>query len=233
MEELQPAFDRNVQCLYCNHKFTTKKIRSRFIKVTNYDSDFRPNYANNQANALYYNISVCPSCGFSFSDDFTKYFAPGTRQLIQERVASKWIATDYSGERTADDAINAYKLAGYCATLKKEKHISIAGIFLRIAWLYREKGEHEQEQRFLKLARHEYMESYSTDDFKGTQVSEVRLLYLAGELSTRIGDIPAAMKYFSLVIEKQKQTVETKLIDMAKERWQEIRDTKKLSEATN
>ncbi|RFU63775.1 DUF2225 domain-containing protein [Peribacillus glennii] len=227
MEELQPAFDRNVECIYCNHKFTTKKIRSRFIKVTGYDSDFRPQYTNSGTNALFYNISVCAQCGFSFSDDFTKYFAPGTRELIQERITSKWNPTDYSGERTAEDAIKAYKLAGFCATLKKEKHITIAGIFLRIAWLYREKEDHEQEQRFLKLARHEYLESYTTDDFKGTQVSEVRLLYLAGELSTRIGDIPAAVKYFSMVIEKQKQTVETKLVDMAKERWQEIREKQK------
>jgi len=231
LEELQPTFDRNVECIYCNNKFTTKKIRSRFIKVTEYDTDFRPHYASSEANALLYNIFVCTQCGFSFSDDFTKYFAPGTKELIHERVTAKWIPSDYSGGRTVDDAIKTYKLAGYCATLKKEKHITIAGIFLRLAWLYRQKENLEQEARFLKLARHEYLESYTTDDFKGTQVSEVRLLYLAGELSNRIGDIPAAIKYFSMVIEKQKQTVETKLVEMARERWQEIRDGHKLSAA--
>jgi uncharacterized protein len=231
MEDLQAAFDRNIDCIHCKHKFTTKKLRSRFIKVTEYDTDFRPHYESDDVNPLFYNIFVCPECGFSFSDDFTKTFAPGTKQLIEEKVSSKWTSRHYGDERTIDDAINTYKLAGYCATLKKEKHIVSAGIYLRIAWLYRQKDNKEQEIRFLKLSRQEYLESYSTDDFKGTQVSEIRLFYLAGELSNRIGDIKGAAKYFSMVIEKQKQAVETKLVEMARERWQEIRDGQKQSVA--
>ena len=35
----------------------------------------------------------------------------------------------------------------------------------------------------MKLARREYEESYSTGDYSGTQVSEIRILYLVGELS--------------------------------------------------
>lgn len=223
MEELQPAFDRNVECIFCKYKFTTKKLRAKFIKVTEYDTDFRPLYDSDHANPLFYNIFVCPDCGFSFSEDFTKSFASGTKKQIEEKVSSKWTKHDYGGERTIDEAINTYKLAGYCAMLKKEKHITIAGIYMRLAWLYRQKKEVEQEIRFLKLARKEYLDSYSTEDFKGTQVTEIRLLYLAGELSVRIDDIAAATKYFSMVIEKQKQAVETKLVEMARERWQEIR----------
>ncbi|WP_354958406.1 DUF2225 domain-containing protein [Bacillus sp. CECT 9360] len=224
LEELQPAFDRKVECIYCKNKFTTKKLRAQFVKVTEYDTDFRPQYESDHANPLFYNIFVCPECGFSFSEDFTKTFAPGTKKQIEEKIASKWTKHDYSGERTIIDALNTYKLAGYCATLKKEKHITTAGIYMRLAWLYRQKKDDEQEIRFLKLARKEYLESYSTEDFKGTQVTEIRLLYLTGELSVRIGDMATATKYFSMVIEKQKQAVETKLVEMARERWQEIRD---------
>ncbi|PCD07217.1 hypothetical protein CMV16_13990 [Peribacillus simplex] len=47
-----------------------------------------------------------------------------------------------------------------------------------------------------KFALEEYEASYSTGDFSGTQVSEARILYLAGEISRKIGNEKAAIKYF-------------------------------------
>ena len=95
---------------------------------------------------------------------------------------------------------------------------------MRIAWLYRYKQNEEQEIRFMKLARYEYEESYSTGDYSGTQISEIRILYLVGELSRRIGDNQQAMKYFSSVLEKQKFSVETSIIQMARDRWSDIKE---------
>lgn len=222
--EVEPLFDRSIDCLLCNQSFTTKNIRSRFIKVAEYDTDFCPKYKDESVNALYYNIYVCPHCGFACSKEFSKYFAPGTKETIVEKICSHWVPHSFSEERTIDDAIQTYKLAGYSATLKKEKHITIAGIFIRIAWLYRIKQDKEQEIRFMTLACHEYEESFSTGDYSGTQVSEVRILYLIGELSRRIGDTQKAMKYFSSVLEKQKSTVETSIIQMTRDRWAEIKE---------
>ncbi|SFC29219.1 hypothetical protein SAMN05443252_102589 [Bacillus sp. OV322] len=231
MEGIQPLFDRKMECIYCQHKSSVKNIRSRFIKVSSYDTDFCPQYSAESENALLYNIHVCPNCGFSYSADFSPYFPPATRESIEDKICANWVPHDFGGERTIYEAIKTYKLASYCAVLKKEKHITIAGIYLRLAWLFRLSEDFVQEIRFMKLARQEYMNSYSTDDFKGTQVSEVKLLYLAGELSRRISDLPSAVRYFSMVIERQKQTTEPKIVEMAKERWQEIREDKKSQSA--
>ncbi|RFU70134.1 DUF2225 domain-containing protein [Peribacillus saganii] len=231
MDTIEPLFDRNIECLFCKGKFTTKKIRSRFIKVTSYDSDFCPYYASDDHNALLYNIYVCPHCGFSASDDFAKYFPPATKEMIAAKVHTNWVPQDFSGIRSIQEAIQTYKLASYCAVLKKEKHIVIAGLYLRIAWLNRKLENEDQEIRFMKLAINEYLESFSTDDFKGTQVSEVRLLYLIGDLYRRCGETDKSVKYFSMVIERKSTSIETKIIDMARERWQEIRDEKKLGES--
>ncbi|MGE7905954.1 DUF2225 domain-containing protein [Peribacillus sp. NPDC094092] len=65
-----------MECLLCKQKSTTKKVRSRFVKVTKYDTDFHPIYADPTVNALYYNIFVCPHCGFSYSEDFSRYSPP-------------------------------------------------------------------------------------------------------------------------------------------------------------
>lgn len=100
----------------------------------------------------------------------------------------------------------------------------MAGIHLRIAWLYRMQTKTEQENRFLRLALREYEASYSTGDFSGTQVSEVRILYLCGDISKRIGNTQAAIKYLSMVLERQKNASESSIIKMARDRWHEIKE---------
>ena len=228
MEALQPLYDKNVECLHCKQAFTTKKLRSRFVQVVRYDTDFCPIYKEGAENPLHYYISVCPHCGFSFSEDFSRYFPPATSENIEEKVCSRWHPHHFSDIRTKKEAIDTYKLASYCGVLKKEKHIILAGIYLRIAWLYRNTSKPSQEKRFLKLALSEYEASYSTGDFSGSQVSEAKVLYLAGDIAKRLGDRKAAIKFFSMVLEKQKTIRETSLIQMARDRWQEIKEEKDL-----
>lgn len=224
LAELDALFDKKCNCSMCGNSFTSKKLRSRFIKLILTDTDLCPQYSPPENNPLLYHIMVCPACGFSFSDEFSPYYPPGTKEAIQEKVSSQWKSHSYSGKRTVKDAINTYKLALYCAWLKKEKHIIMAGISLKIAWLYRSLENQEQELRFIKLAIQEYEEAYSTQDYQGTKVSEIRVLYLLAELSYRAGDTNAAGKYFSKVIEGQRRTTETKIVQMAKDRWQEVRN---------
>jgi uncharacterized protein len=223
---IEPIYDKKYECQHCKNVFISKKVRSRFIKITQYDTDFFPQYESDECNPILYHIQVCPACGYSFSDDFSKYFPPGSMEAIQTTITNRWVPHDYSSKRTIHQAIQTYKLAIYSGNLKKEKHIVLAGLYMRVAWLYRLLGNIEQEQRFMKLSVNEYEESYIVDDFRGTQMSEVKILYLIGELSTRINDIKKAVQYFSKVIEKQRQSVEPRIIEMARERWHEIRENK-------
>lgn len=227
MTEIPPLYDKNCQCLLCKKSFTSKKVRSRFVKVLEYDTDFFPTYSSDETNPILYYVNVCPNCGFSYTDEYAPYFPPSTKETIEDKVCKQWVPHDFGGIRSINEAIKSYKLAVYCATLKKEKHIVIAGLYMRLVWLYRTLAKNDQENRFMKLACQEYIESYMADDFKGTQVSDVRILYLIGDLSRRMSNMDQAVKYFSKVIEKQNQTTETKIVEMAKERWYEIRDAKK------
>lgn len=224
MAQLEPLYDKKYKCTMCEHSFTTKKVRSRFVKVLSFDTDFAPLYAEGYENPNLYYVNVCPNCGYSFTEDFSTYFPPGTKQSIQDKITSQWVPRDFSNERSIHETLNTYKLGAYCSILKKEKHIVTAGLYIRLAWLYRNQDNHDQETRFLKLALKEYTESYSTGDYKGTQVSELRLMYLAGELSRRTGQTQDAVRFFSKVIEKQRQSVEPQIVQLAKDRWQEMRE---------
>ncbi|MCY9546939.1 DUF2225 domain-containing protein [Lysinibacillus xylanilyticus] len=223
--EISPYYEKNIQCINCKKEFPTLKVRSKFIKVDHTETDFHPIYADG-VNALYYNVFVCEHCGFSFTEDFSKYFAPGTQDEIRTQITEKWIHHDFKGERTVFQAIQAYKLAFLCGTIKKEKFVAIAGLTLRLAWLYRSLKNEGQEKRFMTMARDYYMDSYSTEDYSSTQMSDIRIMYMIAELSRRIGDLENATRFFSKVIEKQSTGGEAKIIDMAKEQWAIIREEK-------
>jgi uncharacterized protein len=227
MAQLEPLYDKKYNCSMCEQPFTTKKVRSRFVKVLRYDTDFAPLYAEEFENPNLYYVNVCPSCGFSFTDEFSSYFTPGSKKAISEKICSQWVPREFSRSRTIQEAMNTYKLGAYCSALKKEKHIVTAGLYIRLAWLYRLQENEEQEIRFLKLALAEYTESYSKGDFRGTQVSELRVMYLIAELSRRTGNSQDSVRFLSRVIEKQRQSVEPQIIQMAKDRWQEMREDQK------
>lgn len=222
--EVTPYYQKSIDCLHCKKKFNTTKIRSKFVKVDKQESDFQPIYSNPEVNPVLYNVFVCEHCGFSFTEDFTKYFSPGVKEDIQAKISTKWQQRSLGGERTIEEAISAYKLALLSGTLKKEKFVATAGLALRTAWLYRLLKNEEQEKRFLLIARDHYSDSYSNEDYSGTQMSEVRINYMIAELSRRIGDREQATRFFSRVIEKQSTSVEPKLIELAKEQWQLMRE---------
>ena len=224
--EVSPFYEKKIECLHCKKSFTTLKIRSKNLRVAKFDSDFQPLYEENQINALYYNVFVCEHCGFSFTEDFSKYFAPGVAEELNKQISSRWVPHDFKGERTVFQAIQAYKLAFMCATIKKEKYIITAGLLLRLAWMYRSLHNDVQEKRFMKMACDHYMESYSTDDYRSTQMSDTRVMYMIAELSRRLEDYQTATRFFSKVIESQRTGGEAKLIEMAKEQWNLVREAR-------
>jgi uncharacterized protein len=224
---LEPLYGKSCSCPVCKNNFTSQKVRSRFVKIKGYDTDFLPFYDSDESNPIFYYIQVCPQCGFSFSEEFSPYFPPGSKEQIDEKITSQWKPRDFGRKRSRNEAIQTYKLAVYSALLKKEKHVSIAGLYMRLAWLYRNAGDKSQDQRFMKLAAYEYVESYSNGDYQGTQISETRLLYLIAELSRKTGSDGQAIKFFSKVIEQQNRSLEPGIIDMARDRWHEMRESRR------
>ncbi|WP_262177527.1 DUF2225 domain-containing protein [Saccharococcus sp. Marseille-Q5394] len=222
--EVSATYAKKIECENCKEKFTTTKIRSRFVRVSKHESDFKPVYSDSNINPILYNVAVCPTCGFAFTDEFSSYFAPGVKEEINQKITSLWSGRSFGDERTIDEAIETYKLAYVSAGVKKEKSLTMAGIMLRIAWLYDDKNDIDSGIRFRKVSRNLYTEAYSAGDHAGTQMSETRVLYLMAELSHQIGDKEEAIRNFSKVIESQRISTDPQIIEMAKERWQEIRE---------
>lgn len=226
-EELQPLYDKKIACPVCTQAYNTKKIRSRFIRIEKVEDDFFTHYKDKLLNPIFYEIYVCPKCGYSFADTFSKSISSAALDNIKRQISDNWKERDYSGERTIEQAVEVYKLALLSGSLKKEKSIVVAGLCLRLAWLYRMLEKEDQEIRFLALALENYVSSYIESDYVGTQMTEMRLLYLIGELSRRTGKRNEAVKYFSKVIGHKNRSVETKLVEMAREQWYLVRESDK------
>lgn len=221
---MEPIYEKTTQCLYCSYSFKTTRVRSRFTRPVKTESDFCTTYKQEEYSPLLYVVTVCKKCGFSFSDQFNKHFKPETKKLIQEKLVDKWNPQDYSKSRDIHKALDAYKLCVYSATLKQERPVVIAGLYLRMVWLYRKLGDTSQEMRFTRLAQSMYKKAYEDDDLENSDMSIIKVLYLIGELNRRLENYREAIRFFSMVIEKQGSSYDPKMVEMAREQWYEVRE---------
>ena len=127
---------------------------------------------------------------------------------------------DYGGERSWEEALQTYKLALICGQIKEEKPRVLAGILHHIAWMYRIKGDKEQENKFLSFALDAYISVYETEQ---ADVNNARLMYMLGELSRRLKKYSDAVKWFSKVI-NDKRIMDAAMIKACREQWAVTRE---------
>lgn len=206
-------------CLYCDHHFTTTKVRSSKAKVIQRDSDFCVHYEG--PNSLFYDITICPGCGFAFYNSYRK-LNQHQRQKLNNMYISKINVPDMTGERSIEEAIHTFKLALLTAGIVNERKFITANLALKLAWLYRFTEDDEQELRFLKLALEDYIYMLQNEDITQEDVDEDRLIYLMADLNTRLNQYEAARKLFSQLITGK--NVSPRYKSMAIDRWQDYKE---------
>ncbi|MGD8188686.1 DUF2225 domain-containing protein [Brevibacillus ginsengisoli] len=234
MIHLDYLYDKNCECQFCHATFTSKKVRRNSQSTVKRDSDFCTYYKQTLSNPILYTVQVCPSCGYAFTDQFLPVFSQLTSKRIKENIHDKWTAKEFGHPRNMIEAIACYKLAIYTAELKQEAHSVKAGLYLRLAWLYRFQERHDEELRFMRIAAKEYEESFIHSDYvKGEkEMTETRILYLIGELNRRIGEFDTAVRYFGKCVDTKNRTIEQGTIQMAREQWQLSREEYKQQQNT-
>ncbi|MWV44611.1 DUF2225 domain-containing protein [Paenibacillus sp. HJL G12] len=215
---LEPLYSIKVTCYYCEHEFKTSRVRPSFKKAIRTDSDFCAYYKDE--NPDYYVVRVCPKCGFASTENSTERLNDAQKKRFADKISSRWIERDFSGHREWEAALETYKLALLVAQTIGEKERIIASLLHHIAWLYRYKGDEEQEKRFLKHSLESYIKVY---ELEGVGANNARLLYLIGEMNRRIGEFNLAVKWFSRVI-NDKSIVDAAMIRASREQWGVLRE---------
>lgn len=211
---LDALYDRKVICLSCEKAFTSKKVRNSKIIIKKKDSDFCHYYDGE--NPYYYDVNICPHCGYAFLNSFLPV-NPERRETLQKEYFSKIGQLNLSGKRTREDAIRCYKLALICASLNEESRTNSAAICMRLAWLYREKDDSEEEHKYLTKALAVYEAIYEYEDLERLALGKHRLYYLIGELNGRLGRLEETKRWFNLLLFEK--GIEPALRNMAREQW--------------
>jgi len=217
LSDLIPLYSIKVKCCNCEQEFETSRVRPSLKKAVRRDADFCSYYK--EENPDYYVVRVCPRCGFASTENSADRLTDVQRKAFKEQIGNRWEPRHFAGHRSWEAALETYKLALLCAQSINDKDRIIASLLHHIAWLYRYKGENEQEQRFLRFSLESYINVYERDGIGG---NDARLLYLIGELNRRIGRYSDAVKWFSRLINDQR-IMDAAMIRAAREQWSVLR----------
>lgn len=211
------------QCPICNSQVTVTRVRNRLSMVQR-DSDFCVHYQ--EVNPYYYGIWVCSHCGYAAQDAYFTAVSTAAAAKIKGFLANRQVNIDYGGERTCQQAVATYKLAIFYAELINNLHSRIAGLYLKLGWLYRENGEQKLEILALDKARENYEQALLKERMPIGNMSEVALEYLIGELLRRTGRTDQALAYLGKVVASPQARSEKQILELARAAWQAAREDK-------
>lgn len=212
-------FKKSVECTSCHETFKTTKMISSKARIYKTDTDFCTHAEN--AHPMYYDVHVCPHCGFAGIERF-RPILKRKKAVLKENYLDKVVPMpELCEERTVDDAIKAYKLALYASELLGEPLTVQASCTMKIAWLNRFKGDEGEDRRFLSKSLELYTKAMEHEDLSRQQVNESKLIYLIAELNTRVGDYAVARRWFSHLMTDK--TIEPKYRTLAVDRWNDYK----------
>ncbi len=212
----EALFPKKVKCPLCNNSFSTMKVKRNACIVDKKDEDFCIHYKS--YNPTFYEIFVCPFCGYSASESSFNQLTPAESKTLKDAFSGFNVARSFCGERNINDAIDSYKLALYTSKSKRARESIIAGICLRIAWLYRV-AEDEKERTFLEYALNNYKNAYYSERFPIGNFDEITLQYLIGELLRRVGKFEEAVSWFSKAVANPLKNINPRIEKIAREQW--------------
>ena len=132
-------------CPICGETVRVVKVRSRQI-VERTDEDFCAHYKD--FNPYYYTIWVCEKCGYAADEKhFLAVMPERNKQKIQEFLNGRSIGFQFVETRGLPEAVASFKLAIFYAELIGAPLSHRAGLYLELAWLYRDAEDQEKEDQ--------------------------------------------------------------------------------------
>ena len=213
-------------CPICGEKTHVTKLKARLITLET-DEDFCVHYQG--VNPYRYRVWMCEHCGFAADEkQFTEEpISTHDREKIKEMLEGHKINLPYTEERTAEEAIRAYKLGIYFAerlgwSLQKQ-----AGYCMGMAWVYRDTEERDKEAEMLRRAAELYEESVMTEHYPVHGMSENMAIYIAGAAYYRLGDYGKAAQILSrLMSDQEVRRNDAKLFARVQNLWIDLREKK-------
>ena len=209
-------------CQFCGNEFSQVRVFSDAIVVVSRDEDLKPNYGG--VNALYYQPITCPKCYLTlFERDFGTLEIPDEKRdrvrKVLENAKKEFGYINLGEDRTLDDAIKIFSIMAAIYTVLDHSR-GTAEAYLKLAWLFREKGS-EREEKIAMAKALKYFEKHYRDEITREEEEPMILFYL-GEINKLLGNRKEAVKWFSTLVNKYKG-MPSPYVKAGRERWQELR----------
>ncbi len=217
VEHEDGLYKRTVTCPNCKTIFTGWDVKTKAIVAARRDSDFMIHYS--EIDPTWYAVWVCPKCNLAaYADDFPKiesYQLPKTVTGLAQIKRASGRVFDFSGYRNADLALRSFQLA--MAYYSGRSGVAkIPGLYHRMAWIERARGNEAREQEWLRKARDAYEVAFTTSR---SAEHGVLWAYLVGELDLRLGDPRDAAKWFAAAVAQEDFGAQPVLERMVRDRW--------------
>jgi len=222
-EVLKALYPAKIVCPICSTKFESTRVRSSSVRVGKIDSDFCKHYES--ANPLYYEIMVCPQCGFAFDLDLSKmHMNAKQRERLSLRLQPVWRdrAKDYSGVRTLKDALETFQLTLFALEEEPVKNSKKGMLYLKTAWLYRYAGDEAKERMHIEKAITSFALAYEKESFSDPK-SEFNIVYLLGTLNLMTDKNQESAKWLDRVLRHPAKSMQPLVVNQARDLWAEVR----------
>lgn len=216
-------YAEEVTCALCGRPFPVTKVRMSRLRVARRDTDFYVEYDGLDPN--FYTVWVCPHCGYAAPESAFHELNVAQKETLLSWLGGRRPAVDFSGVRTRDVAMAAFKLAIFQAQKRGARPSVVAGLCLRTAWLCRAAGD-PAERQFLQAALEQYLAAYDKEELPIGKMTERGLQYLLGDLYLRLGQAREASSWFARVAEDRSGD-EKQVVNMAREGWQRAKEVLK------
>lgn len=228
MTDVKSIYNTHIDCPVCESSIEYTKIRSKTIRLLKQDSDFCPYYEGE--NPMLYEAVICSECGYGAHitnfPNINKY----EKARVREKITKKWTKRSFTGHRDTEKALEAFKLVLLNLRDMEAPKSELAKICMRIAWIYRYKNEEKYEVKFMEHALTNYMEAYSQEDLTVEgKLDQYTCIYIIGELCKRLNRYEDSVQWLSRLImsyadPQQKAKIPQRLIETARDLYQEVKD---------
>jgi len=193
------VYPKALTCPACGAQFSALVVRPKKDMPGERSTDFHQSYRTS-LNPYDYELWVCPNDLYAaLPADFADLSSRQQAQVAEtvEQVIQGWgdVRPDFNVDRTLQLREQALLLALELYRMRQAPPLRLAAIQHRLAWCARERGDRAAEHDWLSQAIDSYATGYREAALDARE--EIRILYLCGELSMRLGSIADAQQWFS------------------------------------
>lgn len=200
------------KCPICESLIQITKVKSK-IALIKQDSDLCMHYKD--VNPYYYTVFVCSNCSYAASEN--RFFAVNAKDIekIKPFTTQYRMLISLSGQRSFEQAVHSLKLAIFLEESLGLSKVSLANLYLVLAWLYREIQDRVQELFSLEKALEKYEEIlYKSQDDTGN-MDKITIEYLVAELNRRVSRLDEASKIYGRLLYDREFKKNNKLYNYA------------------